>query len=61
MWPFIVAGFIVVLTVLMGLLTYDAYANSDAPSTDRQRNPALLKVFAIGLGLAALVASIHWW
>ena len=61
MWPFIVAGIIVVLTVLMGLLTYDAYKMSDAPSTDHQRNPALLKVFVVGLGLAALVASMHWW
>jgi hypothetical protein len=61
MWPFIVAGIIVVLTVLLGLLTYDAYKMSDAPATANQLYPALLKVFAIGLGLAAMVASMHWW
>jgi hypothetical protein len=56
---FIIAGIIAALTLGMCFFMILANGMSDAPDPDR--GSSVFWVFGIGMGLAAIVASSHWW
>jgi hypothetical protein len=56
---FIIASLVVIGTVIIALLQYMAAGMSDNPSDYGLKSVGA--TLMIGLGIAAIIASSHWW